>query len=86
MHALHKLIPVKEFGHVSRTYKMIMAFDPINPLPEIIRNAIRCRDFPCSSTIDLLASPVGILLYHADTLHPSRLAKIPLGFQVSPQT
>ena len=85
MHALHKLIPVKEFGHVSRTYKMIMAFDPINPLPEIIRNAIRCRDFPCSSTIDLLASPVGILLYHADTLldhsTPPDSLKSHLGFR-----
>ena len=68
MHALLKLLPVKEFGHVSRTYEMIMAFDLINPLLEIIRNVISCRDFPCSSTIALLASPIGTLVYHADTL------------------
>lgn len=85
MHALLKLLPIKEFGHVSRTYEMIMAFDPINPLLEIIRNAISCRDFPCSSTIALLASPIGTLVYHADTLldhsTPPDSLKSHLGFR-----
>ena len=68
MHALLTFTPVKEFCPVSRTYEMIMVFDPINPLLEIIRNAISHRDSPCSSTTALLASPSGTVLYQADTL------------------
>lgn len=64
---------------------MIMAFDLINPLLEIIRNVISCRDFPCSSTIALLASPIGTLVYHADTLldhsTPPDSLKSHLGFR-----
>lgn len=85
MHALLEFIPVKEFCPVSRTYEMIMAFDPINPLLEIIRNAISHRDFPCSSTTALLASPIGTLLYQADILldhsTPPDSLKSHLGFR-----
>lgn len=85
MHALPKFTPVKEFCPVSRTYEMIMVFDPINPLLEIIRNAISHRDFPCSSTTALLASPIRTVLYQADTLldhsTPPDSLKSHLGFR-----